>query len=86
MKKKIPYTNEIMQYFHCGACSREFCGGHPDAAGKSPAEYARLNVGWTKLGVQIWCVRHDANVLHVDFEGQRHPSNSEAFINERVAL
>jgi hypothetical protein len=29
------------------------------------AEWARLNVGQTPNGLQIWCIRHDLNVLHL---------------------
>ena len=29
-------------------------------------EIARLEVGRTKTGLQIWCVRHDMNVVDID--------------------
>jgi hypothetical protein len=41
----------------------------------SPKLYARLEVGFTPIGLQIWCARHDVNVVHIDFEGQQHPAN-----------
>jgi len=54
--------NEIEFYWHCSKCSEEV--EHlPD---QSPAEYARLNIGPTKNGIQIWCVRHDCNVASLD--------------------
>jgi len=65
----IPNTLEIKAFMHCAKCLREI----PD--GVSPAEWARVNVGWTKLGLQVWCVRHDTNVVHIDFQGQKHPAN-----------
>lgn len=46
--------------------------GFPKA---SPSKYARISVGFTELGIQVWCVRHDVNVIHIDFEGRRHPAN-----------
>jgi hypothetical protein len=40
----------------------------------SPQKWAQLECGWTEIGFQIWCRRHQINVLHVDFEGVRHPA------------
>lgn len=72
----IPNTNEIHSFVHCGLCLEEIHS--PKLVGKhSPREYAQLEVGFTEVGLQIWCKRHECNVLHIDFEGQCHPSNSE---------
>jgi len=38
------------------------------------ADYARLNVGDSLQGLQIWCMRHGCNVMHIDFQGQTHPA------------
>jgi hypothetical protein len=57
--------NEIGRYFHCAECLRE----KPDD--QSPGEWARLAVGFTNAGVQVWCTRHDRNVVHLDFLGQK---------------
>ena len=67
-------TEKIVQYIHCGLCVQEWKDGK--AAGESPQSYARFSVGWTTLGFQVWCNRHNANVLHVDFEGAKHPANT----------
>lgn len=56
---------EIMQFMHCKKCVEEL------PKGESPKNYARLSAGWTKLGIQIWCVRHEMNVVHIDFMGQK---------------
>jgi len=69
-QRNIPNTNEIKGFMHCSKCLHE----KPD--GVSPADWARVNVGWTKLGLQVWCVRHDTNVVHIDFQGQTHPANT----------
>lgn len=71
----LPNTNEIGAFIHCALCVAEFKAGHPATRGESPGSYARLNIGWTKPGLQVWCTRHDVNVMHVDFEGQQHPAN-----------
>lgn len=47
----------IVSFFHCRKCMERL------PAGKSPQEWARLNVGFTRDGaIQVWCVRHDMNV------------------------
>lgn len=69
-----PNTKEIVMFMHCGLCLKE----RPKDV--SPADYAKIEVGWTKQGLQVWCARHDVNVLHVDFEGQKHPANTLAKI------
>lgn len=68
--REIPNTLSIHLYFHCGLC----LGALPD--GTSPREYAQLEVGWTLQGFQVWCRRHECNVIHVDFEGQKHRANT----------
>lgn len=68
----IPNTNEIGSFFHCARCLNE----KPD--GVSPRDWARLEVGWTQLGVQIWCVRHESNVAHIDFRDAQIGINSTA--------
>jgi hypothetical protein len=34
-------------------------------------DYARLNIGETTNGLQVWCVRHDINVGALNFGGQK---------------
>lgn len=70
--RPIPNSNEILSFFHCGQCIAE------KPANVSPREWVRFEAGFTKLGIQIWCVRHECNVLHVDFEGLKHPANTTA--------
>jgi len=70
--RPIPTTNEIVRFIHCGRCVEEW---KLTDTGMSPREYASLEVGGTALGLQVWCKRHEANVLHIDFQGHRHPAN-----------
>lgn len=70
-----PNHNHIVSFMHCSQCLRE------KPANKSPREWARLNVGWTRDGLQVWCVRHNLNVLHVDFGGQKHVADTTACVN-----
>jgi hypothetical protein len=57
--------NRIGAFLHCRKCLTEM------PPGTAPRDWARLESGWTKEGLQIWCVRHDINVLDLDFEGQK---------------
>lgn len=35
-----------------------------------------VEVGWTELGLQVWCKNHECNVVNIDFEGHRHPADT----------
>lgn len=69
MSRDIPNTNEIIQFVHCGKCASQ------RPATRSPRQWARLEVGMTPIGLQVWCKRCECNVFHIDFEGQHHPAN-----------
>jgi len=69
IEREIPVTNEIKMFFHCGRCLEE----KPED--QSPREWAQLEVGWTVLGFQVWCKRHEINVVHMDFQGAKHPAS-----------
>ena len=61
--------NRIDQNVICSACETEFRLGSTDS--RSLQDYSRLDVGFTTIGVQVWCRRHNTNVVHIDFEGQK---------------
>lgn len=52
--------NLISTYMTCKRCWNE------KPADQSAAEWARLNVGFTDKGLQIWCARHNCNVDDVE--------------------
>lgn len=62
--------NSITHYMHCGMCLSE----RPESV--SPRDWAQVEVGLTPVGLQVWCKRHDVNVMHIDFEGHQHPANT----------
>lgn len=64
-------SKQIEGFVHCSRCLSEI------PPGTSPEQWARLSFGFTKIGVQVWCVRHDINVINIDFEGRRHPANAD---------
>ncbi len=77
----VPCTNEGSQYLHCKLCIDAW----RDRDGNelvSPRDYARLSVAMTEHGFQVWCIRHDVNVIHIDFEGVKHPANLERVLAE----
>ncbi len=70
MKRPIPATNEIKAFMHCAGCAPD----RPETL--SPREWVSVEVGWTELGLQIWCKRCEANVLHLDFQGRKYPDST----------
>ncbi len=60
--------NQIRSFIHCGECLKEL------PVGTSPREWGQLEVGFTPLGIQVWCKRHERNVMHMDLEGRKHPA------------
>lgn len=64
-------SNELLiaAFIHCELCLSEL---PPD---QSPKEWARTQAGWTEDGLQVWCSRHECNVVHIDFQGQCHPGD-----------
>lgn len=79
----MPAPNElgIKTYMHCGLCIDEY--KQIENPQESPADYARLSVGWTKEGLQVWCHRHDCNVLHVNFDGNKLPADTTRVATEQ---
>ena len=61
--------NNIKIYLHCKLCVEEL------PKDESPSTYADYAVGWTKKGIQVWCERHNANIIHIDFEGEQHKAD-----------
>lgn len=69
---EIPNTNSIELFFHCAKCIKE------KPPNVSPKDWSMIQAGWTKAGLQVWCDRHNINIVHIDFEGHRHPANLSA--------
>jgi hypothetical protein len=71
MSDDIPSNEkEILMYFHCGLCLKE---KPPDV---TPRDWIHIEAGWTQKGFQVWCVRHECNVINMDFEKHKHPANA----------
>lgn len=65
MSRPIPNTHEIKGFMHCARCVRERIG-------------QKIEAGWTQQGFQVWCLNHNCNIIHVDFEDSKHPANTTA--------
>ena len=63
-KPRPPAVPAILDYFHCKKCLDEL------PAGMSPADYQEIEVGGTAKGIQVWCKRHEVNIIHLDFDGR----------------
>ena len=70
-QRPIPPTLQIASWLHCALCLDEL----PE--GVSPKEWSRTQTGTTPLGIQVWCNLHEANVVHIDFQGLVHPANMD---------
>ena len=66
---EISNANEIVTHLHCGLCMDEL------PSGETPQSYTMYEVGFTPQGIQIWCKRHDCNVVHLDFDGHKFHAN-----------
>lgn len=67
--------NNIGAYLHCGKCLSECKNKEEIRTVQSPKEYSKVSVGWTKKGMQVWCDRHNCNIVNIDFQGQKHPAD-----------
>jgi hypothetical protein len=36
----------------------------------SPREYSHIEAGFSDRGFQVWCLRHERNIIHIDFMEQ----------------
>ena len=59
--------NNIKEPIICAKCLDEMSQGLTDV--KSLQDYSKFDIGFTDNGLQVWCRRHDLNVVHIDFEG-----------------
>lgn len=72
--------NVINKFFTCTLC-------HEDKPrGVSPQEYSRLDVGFTDRGLQVWCRRHQVNIVHLDFEGKTLRGSAQIDVTDMQAF
>lgn len=61
LNHSLTVTKQIIKFFHCTKCMDAI------PTSQSPEKWARLNIGITKKGVQVWCTRHDKNVALLEW-------------------
>jgi len=66
--------NKIFMFFNCRECVQEYMDGKY-GRNKSMQELARIAVGRTKTGIQVWCVRHDKNIMDTDLPDDHYIMN-----------
>jgi len=76
MPRPVPNSKQIRMLLNCRNCY----GDMP--SGTSEQEWQSVEVGFTKDGIQIWCKRCDVNVMHMDFEGAKHPVNMATRVDD----
>lgn len=71
MSNNLPdrLLNSIKQQVVCSKCESEYMAGYTDAS--SLQNYSKLDIGFSDIGIQVWCHRHDVNVVHIDFDGNK---------------
>ena len=61
--------NNIKEPIVCETCLKEYQNLHnPDITLR---DYVKMDVGFTPIGIQVWCQRHEKNICHIDFGGKR---------------
>ena len=81
--KLVPTTllNSISYQIVCSTCEAEFLAGQTDSA--LLQNYSQLDEGFTDIGLQVWCRRHDGNVAHIDFEGNTLQTDFRCLENKK---
>ena len=62
----------IDNYVACTKCAEEVADIEPKI---SLQDYAAIDVGFTNWGLQVWCRRHQVNIVHIDFGGAQLPAD-----------
>lgn len=81
IEEELTSDLQIVSYLHCGLCLKEYYADEDIKTKMSPRDYAMTETGFTRQGLQIWCKRHECNVAHIDFQGQKHPANLNANVS-----
>lgn len=69
--RPIPTDDVGLSYINCTMCVIEAAKG-----GHHIKDWAKLTVSFTAIGLQVYCLRHEVNVIHIDFQGQKPPANN----------
>jgi hypothetical protein len=56
---------QIDMYLKCKKCFEEL------PVGTSMQEFATTQAGFTTTGIQVWCTRHNCEVVHLPYKQER---------------
>jgi hypothetical protein len=56
----------ILCHTYCRRCMKDLVRLNATAPAQSIRDYSEIECGWTEHGFQVWCTRHNRNVLHID--------------------
>ena len=71
--------NNIKEPIVCASCFKEYeTLQNPDITLR---DYIKVDVGFTRIGIQVWCQRHNKNICHIDFEGNRPSADFRSMEN-----
>jgi hypothetical protein len=56
----------ILRFTYCRQCMKDLEHINRVKAPQSIRDYSKLECGWTEFGFQLWCIRHNKNILHID--------------------
>ena len=65
----MEHKNRIQQFMHCSKCIEEYTTFEIEKI--SPRDFAKIEVGFTKEGFQVWCKRHEENIADFDLMGNK---------------
>ncbi len=65
MLENLKYN--IQHKIVCVKCENEELNIHSD----NLLENINIEVGFTEIGLQIWCKKHNVNICHIDFNGNK---------------
>ncbi len=81
MRATAPATHKIITFLHCRQCMNEVSLHNIHQTTEmqiTPKDYARYEFGYTQWGMQVWCLRHECNIIHIDYEGRKFFANIKA--------
>jgi len=55
---------EADEFYRCPMCMKEL------PIGVSPRDYSHIEAGFSPRGFQVWCLRHERNIIHITFNEQ----------------
>jgi hypothetical protein len=61
---KYQAQQEADEFLRCPKCMREL------PFDVSPRDYSHIEAGFSSRGFQVWCLRHEINIVNIDFQGQ----------------